>query len=108
MSDELASTLINDFATGMVLAAIGIVWSRSLGWALLLICLQSLALAGAGLCAAIATHSTHIFVGSALTLAVKVVAAPALLWVDDSRRAGVDRSAHGRGARDRAGTRVWA
>ena len=37
MSDDLASTLINDLATGMVIVAIGIVWSRSLGWALLLI-----------------------------------------------------------------------
>ena len=81
MSDALASTLINDLATGMVLTAIGIVWSRSLGWALLLISLQSLLLACAGLCAGLATHSSHIFVGSALTLAVKVVAAPAMLWV---------------------------
>ncbi|HLF75863.1 MAG TPA: hypothetical protein VJB57_00085 [Dehalococcoidia bacterium] len=81
MSNDLASTLINDLATGMVIAAIGIVWSRSLGWALLLICLQSLLLAGAALCAALATHSPHIFIGAALTLVVKVFAAPALLWL---------------------------
>lgn len=81
MSDELASTLINDLATGMVIAAIGIVWSRSLGWALLLICLQSLLLASAALCAALATHSSHIYIGASLTLVVKVFAAPTLLWL---------------------------
>jgi hydrogenase-4 component E len=81
MSDELASTLVNDFATGMVIAAIGIVWSRSLVWALLLICAQSLMLAAAALCAALALESSHIFIGAGLTLAVKVVAAPALLWL---------------------------
>ncbi len=81
MSDDLASTLINGLATGMVIAAIGIVWSRSLGWALLLICLQSLLLAGAALCAALATHSSHIFIGASFTLVVKVFAAPTLLWL---------------------------
>jgi len=81
MSDDLASTLINDLATGMVIVAIGIVWSRSLGWALLLICLQSLLLAGAALCAALATQSSHIYIGAMLTLVVKVFAAPTLLWL---------------------------
>jgi hydrogenase-4 component E len=81
MSNDLASTLINDLATGMVIVAIGIVWSRSLGWALLLICLQSLLLAGAALCAALATHSSHIYIGASLTLVVKVLAAPTLLWL---------------------------
>jgi len=80
MSDTLASTLINDCATGMVVAAIAVVWSRSLGWSLLIIGLQSLFLAIAALSAGLATGSTHILAGSALTVVVKVVAAPALLW----------------------------
>ena len=81
MSDELASTLINDLSVGMVIAAIGVVWARSLGWALLLICLQSLLLAGAALCAGLATESSHVLIGAALTLGVKVFAAPILLWL---------------------------
>jgi len=64
----------------MVIAAIGIVWARSLGWALLLISLQSLLLAGAALCAGLATNSSHVLVGATLTVGVKVFAAPLLLW----------------------------
>jgi len=81
MSDDLAGTLINDLATGMVILAIGIVWSRSLGWALLLFCVQSLLLVGAALCAGLATGASHIYVGATLTLVVKVFAAPVLLWL---------------------------
>jgi len=81
MSEALASNLIDDFAIGMVIAGIGIIWARSLGWALILIGLQSTLLAGAALGAALATDSTHILAGAALTLAVKSIVAPTVLWL---------------------------
>jgi hydrogenase-4 component E len=80
MSAATAGSVIDVLAIGMVVLAIGVVWTRSLGQALLLFAQQSLLLAAAALSAALATSSSHIFIGAALTLSVKAVIAPALLW----------------------------
>lgn len=81
MSYEFASGAIDTLSIAMLIAALGIVWTRSLGWALVLFGAQSLMLAGAALCAGLATDSPHIVAAAGLTAAVKVVAAPALLWL---------------------------
>lgn len=81
MSYEFASNAIDLLSIAMLLAALAIVWTRSLGWALVMFGAQSMMLATAGLYAGLATDSPHIVVGSALTLVVKVVATPILLWL---------------------------
>jgi hydrogenase-4 component E len=65
----------------MLIAALGIVWTRSLGWALVLFGAQSMMLAAAALYAGLATDSPHIVAAAALTAFVKVIAAPALIWL---------------------------
>ena len=81
MSTELASRAIDVLSIGMLVVAIGIVGTRSLGRAMILFGAQSMMLAAAGLYAGLATGSPHILAGAGLTFAVKVVATPALLWV---------------------------
>ena len=65
----------------MLITAIGIVWTRSLGWALVLFGAQSLMLATAALYAGLATSSPHIIAAAGLTMALKVIATPMLLWL---------------------------
>jgi hydrogenase-4 component E len=81
MSYEYASHVIDLIAVAMVVLAIVIVWARSIGLALFMLGLQSLLLAIAGLHAGLATESWHVVVGAGLTLVVKAVAAPVLLWL---------------------------
>ncbi len=81
MSYEFASDAIDVLSIAMLIAALGIVWTRSLGWALVLFGTQSLMLAGAALYAGLATDSPHIVAAAGLTAMVKVIAAPALLWL---------------------------
>ena len=80
MSYAFASNAIDLLAIAMLIAALGIVWIRSLGWALVTFGAQSLMLAAAALYAGLATDSAHIIAGAGLTLVVKVIAAPLLLW----------------------------
>ena len=80
MSAETASSVIDILALGMVIAAIGVVVTRSLGQALLLFAAQSVMLAIAALCAGLATDSVHVLAGAGLTLSIKAVIAPVLLW----------------------------
>jgi hydrogenase-4 component E len=88
MSYEFASNAIDLLSIAILIAALAIVWTRSLGWALVMFGTQSLMLAAAGLCAGLATDSPHIVVGSALTVAVKVLATPMLLWLLLQRLSG--------------------
>jgi hydrogenase-4 component E len=81
MSYEFASGAIDTLSIAMLIAALGIVWTRSLGWALVLFGAQSLMLAAAALYAGLATDSPHIVAAAGLTVLVKVVAAPSLLWL---------------------------
>jgi len=81
VSHEFASSAIDTLSVAMLIAALGIVWTRSLGWALVLFGAQSLMLAAAALYAGLATDSAHIVAAAGLTAMVKVVAAPALLWL---------------------------
>jgi hydrogenase-4 component E len=81
VSHEFASNAIDTLSLAMLIAALGIVWTRSLGWALVLFGAQSLMLAAAALYAGLATDSPHIVAASGLTVMVKVVATPALLWL---------------------------
>jgi hydrogenase-4 component E len=81
MNDAFASDAIDYLAIGMLIAAIGIAGARSLGLAFLLLFAQSLMLAGAGFTAGLAEESDHILAGATLTLAVKAVLVPLLLWV---------------------------
>lgn len=76
-----ASDLIDAFAVGMLVLAIGVLWVRWLGPAILLVAAQALLLAGAALVAGLATDSAHIVVGAGLTAAVKGLGAPLLLWI---------------------------
>ena len=80
MSYAFASSAIDVLSIAMLIAALGIVWTRSLGWALVLFGAQSLMLAAAALYAGLATGSPHIVAAAGLTAAVKVVATPLLLW----------------------------
>jgi len=81
MSREFASSTIDNLALGMLLAAIAIVWVRTPGQALLLFAAQSVMLGAAAVSAGLAESSPHILVAGALTLAIKGIAAPVLLWV---------------------------
>jgi hydrogenase-4 component E len=81
MSYAFASSAIDVLSVAMLICALGIVWTRSLGWALVLFGTQSLMLAGAALYAGLATGSPHIVGAAGLTVAVKVVATPTLLWL---------------------------
>lgn len=81
MSYEFASRAIDSLSIAMLIAALGIVWTRSLGWALVLFGAQSLMLAAAALYAGLATGSAHIVAAAGLTATVKVAMTPALLWL---------------------------
>ncbi len=81
MSYATAGAAIDALSAAMLIAAIGIVWGRSLGWVLASFAAQSLMLAAAALSAGLATGSTHVLVGAGLTFAVKVMIAPAMIWV---------------------------
>jgi hydrogenase-4 component E len=81
MSYESASNAIDFLSIAMLIAALGIVWTRSLAWALTLFCAQSLMLAVAALYAGLATDSLHIVAAAGLTAVVKVAVTPALLWL---------------------------
>jgi len=81
VSHEFASDAIDVLSIAMLIAALGIVWTRSLGWALVLFGAQSLMLAGAALYAGLATDSPHIVAAAGLTAMVKCVATPWLLWL---------------------------
>ncbi len=88
MSYAYASDAIDVISVAMLVAAIGIVWSRSIGLGLILLSAQSVLLAIAGLHAGIATESWHVVLGAGLTLTAKGVVAPLLLWVIASRLPG--------------------
>ena len=81
MSYAFASSAIDVLSIAMLVAALAIVWTRSLGWALVFFGAQSLMLAAAALYAGLATGSAHIVAAAGLTAAVKVVATPVLLWL---------------------------
>ncbi len=81
MSHEFASDAIDVLAVSMLILAVAMVWRQTLGWVLVLFGSQSLMLAAAALCAGLATGSPHIVAAAGLALAVKVIAAPALLWL---------------------------
>lgn len=81
MTNDFASSAIDVLSLAMLVLAIGIVWTRSLGRAMLLLGVQSMMLATAAVYAGLATHSPHILAGAGLTLIFKVVAVPAILWV---------------------------
>jgi hydrogenase-4 component E len=80
MSTEFASNAVDTLSVAMLILAISLVASRSLGAALVLFSLQSAMLAAAGLCTGLAAESAHVVVGAGLSLAVKAVVTPALLW----------------------------
>jgi hydrogenase-4 component E len=80
MSTEFASDAVDTLSVAMLIVAISLVASRSLGAALVLFSLQSAMLGAAGLCTGLATESAHVVAGAALALAVKAVVTPALLW----------------------------
>jgi hydrogenase-4 component E len=81
MSYEFASSAIDTLSVAMLITALGVVWTRSLGSALVLFGAQSLMLAAAALYAGLATDSPHIVTAACLTVLVKVIAAPSLLWL---------------------------
>jgi hydrogenase-4 component E len=81
MSYAFVSSAIDVLSIAMLIGALGIVWTRSLGWALVFFGGQSLMLAAAALYAGLATGSAHIVAAAGLTAAVKVVATPTLLWL---------------------------
>ncbi len=81
MSYAFASSAIDVLSIAMLIMALGIVWTRSLGWALVLFGVQSMMLATAACYAGLATSSPHIIAAAGLTTVVKVVAAPTLLWL---------------------------
>lgn len=81
MESALASDIIDFLAVGMVVTAIVIVGSRSLGWCFLLLSVHSSLLAGAGLAAGLAHDSTHLVAGAALTMMTKGLVAPLMLWL---------------------------
>ncbi|MBI5284900.1 MAG: hypothetical protein HY874_07370 [Chloroflexi bacterium] len=81
MSHEFASNAIDVLSIAMLIVALGMVWTRSLGSALVLLGAQSLMLAGAALYAGLATGSPHIVAAAGLTALVKCAAAPWLLWL---------------------------
>jgi hydrogenase-4 component E len=85
MSYEYASEAIDVVSVAMLVVAIGIVWSRSIGLGLVLLSAQSLLLALGGLHAGIATEEWHVILGAALTFSAKGVVAPLLLWLIASR-----------------------
>jgi hydrogenase-4 component E len=80
MSYEYASDAIDVVSIAMVVIAIGIIWSRSIGLGLILLSVQSVLLALGGLHAGIATEEWHVVLGAALTFTAKAVVAPLLLW----------------------------
>lgn len=80
MTNEFASSAIDVLSLAMLVVAIGIMWTRSLGRAMLLLGVQSMMLATAAVYTGLATSSPHILTGAGLTLIVKVVAVPAILW----------------------------
>jgi len=81
MSYEFASDAIDLISVAMLVLAIVVVGTRSIGLALLLLAGQSLLLAIAGMHAGVATESWHLIAGATLTFVVKAVAAPLLLWL---------------------------
>jgi len=81
MSTEFASNAVDTLAVAMLIVAIALVASRSLGAALALFALQSAMLAAAGLCTGIATESAHVIAGAGLAFAVKAAITPAVLWI---------------------------
>lgn len=81
MSTEFASNAVDTLSVAMLIVAIALVASRSLGAALLLFSLQSAMLAAAGVSTGLATDSDHVLAGAALAFAVKALATPTLLWV---------------------------
>ena len=78
MSFEYASDAIDVVSIAMVVIAIGIIWSRSIGVGLILLSVQSVLLALGGVHAGIATEEWHVVLGAALTFTAKAVVAPLL------------------------------
>jgi len=81
MSYGFASSAIDVLSIAMLITALGIVWTRSIGWALVLFGAQSLMLAAAALYAGLATSSPHIIAAAGMTTALKVIVTPVLLWL---------------------------
>jgi hydrogenase-4 component E len=80
MSTEFASDAVDILSVAMLIVAIAMVASRSLGAGLLLFAVQSAMLSAAGLSTGLAVDSTHVVVGAGLAFAVKGVITPGLLW----------------------------
>jgi hydrogenase-4 membrane subunit HyfE len=85
MSAETVAESINALAIGMVVLAVGLVWTRSTRQAVLLVALQSVLLGSVGLVAALHTDREHLLVGAGLVFAVKAICLPALMWFLISR-----------------------
>ena len=81
MSYGFASSAIDVLSIAMLITALGIVWTRFIGWALVLFGAQSLMLAAAALYAGLATNSPHIIAAAGMTTALKVIVTPVLLWL---------------------------
>ncbi len=81
MSAEFASDAVDTLSVAMLIVAIALVASRSLGAALVLFALQSGMLAAAGMSTGLAADSEHVVAGAALTFATKVLVTPLLLWL---------------------------
>ncbi|HLF79911.1 MAG TPA: hypothetical protein VJB57_20725 [Dehalococcoidia bacterium] len=81
MSYAYASDAIDLIAVAMLVLAIVMVWTRSVGLALVILGIQSFLLSLAGLHAGLATESWHVLGGAGMTFVVKAVAAPLLLWL---------------------------
>jgi hydrogenase-4 component E len=90
LSQVAAGHLIDSLSVAMLILAFGVVWTRSLRLALLLFAAQSVMLAIAAFSAGLATSTTHILIGAALTFGVKGAAIPALLWLIVARTGGDD------------------
>lgn len=80
MSMEFASNAVDALSIAMLIAAIALVASRSLGAALLLFTAQSTMLAAAGMSTGLATGSAHVVAGASLAFAAKAIVTPGLLW----------------------------
>jgi hydrogenase-4 component E len=74
-----AARLLDGCAAGIVLVGILIAGTRSIGRAIWFMAVQSMLLAGAALGIGLATGTTHLVLGSFLTLATKGVAVPLIL-----------------------------
>jgi hydrogenase-4 component E len=81
MSDATVADTIDALAIGMVVLAVGLVWTRSSRQAIVLVALQAALLAGVALVAASheETKTEHLLVGAALILVVKAAVLPVLM-----------------------------